>query len=159
MATHRHLLLVPLLGIAALARADVPADTRKAIEERYHQMSQAYVRQDIAGIERVFAPDCTLKLEGEGMTVRLKQYLQGTKDAFKVVRVRRSRTRITAIDARNDTVVATAVWTGEATYSSLVRPAKGGKPAVGKPTQTTVDTWQKTARGWQIRKRLVKASR
>src|SRR5690349_1141427 len=151
-------LLVPALAvIPCLVRANDEKDARQAIQARYNQFDSAYMKKDFKSVAEVFAPDCNMKLVGEGRPMKASRVVKGMVALSRSLTISHSRTRIVSLSSVGDHLEVNAVWTGESAYTSA-NHSKEDPSRRAKAKQVLHDTWARTDRGWQITRRIIEDS-
>lgn len=151
------LLFLVLGAVPCLVHANDESDARQAIQCRYDKFDSAYMKKEFTGVAEVFSPECTMRLVGEGRTLKALSVIKGMKSVSRSLTVSHARTRILSLKPAGSHFEVAAVWTADSVYSPT-NHSKEDPPRRSRAKQMFQDTWAKTGSGWQITGRIIEES-
>jgi hypothetical protein len=136
--------LTLLAGTATLAHAD-DAATRKALQQQYAKISQAYKTKSIKPIQDVSTPDYTLTLPSGQIVTRQQMEAQFATQLSFLQTISKADAKLGKIEGKGKEVKVDAQETITAVISD---PQTAGKVHTMDSTNQYRDTWVKSGSGW-----------
>ena len=133
-----------LAGTATLAHAD-DAATRKALQQQYAKITQAYKTKSIKPIQDVSTPDYTLTMPSGQVVTRQQMESQFAMQLSFLQNVSNVSSKLGKIDVKGKEAKVDALETISASISD---PQTQGKVHTVDSSNQYRDTWVKLGNGW-----------